>query len=77
MNDDNDNYGTECGSSWPKGTTAQRPLKPLAGEMRWNTTDKKMEYYTANGMWVQIIAGTTNMPGNSRLARCDDVNVSS
>jgi len=37
----------------PSGTTAQRPGSPSNGEMRYNTTDNKVEYYDG-ASWIQL-----------------------
>lgn len=37
----------------PSGTTAQRPGSPSNGEMRYNTTDNKVEYYDGSS-WIQF-----------------------
>ncbi len=44
----------------PTGTTAQRPTSPSAGEWRFNTTEKYVEYWDG-GAWKQI---DTEAPGN-------------
>lgn len=34
------------------GTTAQRPARPVGGQMRWNETTKKPEWWdAASGVW--------------------------
>jgi len=40
----------------PTGTTAQRPTSPSAGEWRFNTTEKYVEYWDGGspGAWRQI-----------------------
>ena len=39
----------------PKGTTAQRPVSPSSGMIRYNTTTSYIEYYdTASSLWVGI-----------------------
>ena len=35
------------------GTTAERPGSPSNGEMRYNTTDNKVEYYDGAN-WIQL-----------------------
>ena len=40
----------------PFGTTAQRPSSPTNGEMRYNTTDNKVEYYDG-AAWIQLDSG--------------------
>lgn len=42
----------------PKGTTAQRPAVPVAGEIRYNTTLNQFEGYT-NGAWGSLGGGAT------------------
>lgn len=37
----------------PSGTTAERPGSPSNGEMRYNTTDNKVEYYDGTN-WIQV-----------------------
>ena len=46
----NDNTGAV---QLPSGTTAQRPSSPSNGEMRYNTTDNKVEYYDGAN-WIQL-----------------------
>ena len=47
----------------PKGTTAQRPVSPVAGEMRYNTDTSQFEGY-ANGVWGQLGGGATGGGGD-------------
>ena len=47
----------------PKGTTAQRPSVPVAGEMRYNTDTNQFEGY-ANGVWGQLGGGATGAGGD-------------
>ena len=47
----------------PKGTTAQRPSVPVAGEMRYNTDTSQFEGY-ANGVWGQLGGGATGAGGD-------------
>jgi hypothetical protein len=47
----------------PKGTTAQRPVSPVAGEMRYNTDTNQFEGY-ANGVWGQLGGGATGAGGD-------------
>lgn len=42
--------------SLPIGTTAQRPGTPALGQIRYNSTDNKVEYYNGS-TWVQLEAG--------------------
>ena len=46
-----------------KGTTAQRPASPVAGEMRYNTDNNQFEGY-ANGAWGQLGGGATGAGGD-------------
>ena len=47
----------------PKGTTAQRPVSPVDGEMRYNTDTSQFEGY-ANGAWGQLGGGATGAGGD-------------
>jgi hypothetical protein len=47
----------------PKGTTAQRPLVPVDGEMRYNTTTGQFEGYQG-GAWGQLGGGATGGGGD-------------
>ena len=38
-----------------KGSTAQRPVSPVTGMLRYNTTNTEMEYY--NGAWQSVGSG--------------------
>jgi hypothetical protein len=49
----------------PKGTTAQRPVSPVAGEMRYNTDYSQFEGYS-NGVWGQLGGGATG-GGNDQV----------
>ena len=49
----------------PKGTTAQRPVSPIAGEMRYNTDYNTFEGYS-NGVWGQLGGGATG-GGNDQV----------
>ena len=42
----------------PKGTTAQRPVSPVNGEMRYNTDTSQFEGYQG-GAWGQLGGGAT------------------
>ena len=42
----------------PKGTTAQRPVSPVNGEIRYNTTTSQFEGYQG-GEWGQLGGGAT------------------
>ena len=48
----------------PKGTTAQRPVSPVDGEMRYNTDTAQFEGY-ANGVWGQLGGGATGGGGDT------------
>ena len=41
------------GFNVPRGTTAQRPTSPAAGQVRYNTTTNQTEIYSGNA-WVGI-----------------------
>jgi hypothetical protein len=47
----------------PKGTTAQRPVVPVDGEMRYNTTTNQFEGYQG-GAWGQLGGGATGGGGD-------------
>jgi hypothetical protein len=47
----------------PKGTTAQRPVVPVDGEMRYNTTTAQFEGYQG-GAWGQLGGGATGGGGD-------------
>jgi len=47
----------------PKGTTAQRPAVPVAGEIRYNTTISSFEGYSG-GAWGQLGGGATGGGGD-------------
>lgn len=40
----------------PSGTTAQRPVSPTVGMMRYNSTNQALEVYTSLG-WVNMVGG--------------------
>ena len=42
----------------PKGTTAERPVSPVNGEIRYNTTTSQFEGYQG-GAWGQLGSGAT------------------
>jgi hypothetical protein len=48
----------------PKGTTAQRPLVPVDGEMRYNTDTNQFEGYQG-GAWGQLGGGATGGGGDT------------
>jgi hypothetical protein len=60
----------------PKGTTAQRPVSPADGYMRYNTTTNQFEGYQG-GAWGQLGGGATGGGGdevfvlNSRVVTVD------
>ena len=47
----------------PKGTTAERPLVPVDGEMRYNTTTGQFEGYQG-GAWGKLGGGATGGGGD-------------
>ena len=47
----------------PKGTTAERPAVPVAGEIRYNTTISSFEGYSG-GAWGQLGGGATGGGGD-------------
>jgi hypothetical protein len=47
----------------PKGTTAQRPVVPVEGEIRYNTDTSQFEGYSA-GAWGQLGGGATGGGGD-------------
>ena len=47
----------------PKGTTAERPLVPVEGEIRYNTDTAQFEGY-ADGDWGQLGGGATGGGGD-------------
>lgn len=47
----------------PKGTTAERPVSPTNGEIRYNTTTGQFEGYQG-GAWGQLGGGATGGGGN-------------
>jgi hypothetical protein len=48
----------------PKGTTAERPVSPVDGEMRYNTDTNQFEGYQA-GAWGQLGGGATGGGGDT------------
>ena len=56
----------------PKGTTAERPVSPVAGEIRYNTTISSFEGYS-NGAWGQLGGGATGTGGNQVFVLNDQV----
>jgi hypothetical protein len=47
----------------PKGTTAERPVSPVNGEIRYNTTTSQFEGYQG-GEWGQLGGGATGGGGD-------------
>jgi hypothetical protein len=47
----------------PKGTTAERPVAPVNGEIRYNTTTSQFEGYQG-GAWGQLGGGATGGGGD-------------
>ena len=47
----------------PKGTTAERPVSPVNGEIRYNTTTSQFEGYQG-GAWGQLGGGATGAGGD-------------
>jgi hypothetical protein len=47
----------------PKGTTAQRPVSPVNGEIRYNTDTNQFEGYQG-GAWGQLGGGATGGGGD-------------
>lgn len=47
----------------PKGTTAERPVSPVNGEIRYNTTTSQFEGYQG-GQWGQLGGGATGGGGD-------------
>jgi hypothetical protein len=48
----------------PKGTTAERPVSPVNGEIRYNTTTSQFEGYQG-GEWGQLGGGATGGGGDT------------
>lgn len=55
---ENTTFTGDDGIVVPKGTTAERPVSPTVGEVRFNTTLDQLEQYTADG-WKGISAPPT------------------
>ena len=51
------------GLTWAKGTTAEQPGSPVAGELRENTETAKTEVYDGTE-WDQIVGGVTSQNFN-------------
>jgi hypothetical protein len=51
---ENTNFTGDEGIVVPKGTTAQRPVSPTVGEVRFNTTLDQLEQYTNDSGWQGI-----------------------
>jgi len=49
----------------PKGTTAQRPLSPNPGDLRFNTDTASLEYYRGD-TWTQIEMTSPDLDGGAR-----------
>ena len=47
----------------PTGTTAQRPTSPSAGQWRYNTTEKYVEYWDGSA-WKQIDTEALPLPAD-------------
>ena len=47
----------------PKGTTSQAPSSPVAGMMRWNSTDTAVEVYNGSS-WVEFVVETPGSTAN-------------
>ena len=52
---------------WTKGTTAQRPGAPVAGDTRYNTDDNKLEFYNGTD-WSNLNEGTSLGPPGTQSA---------
>jgi len=50
--------GSTGGIEISVGTTGERPLSPINGTIRYNTTDSKFEFYQA-GTWINISTSTS------------------
>jgi len=61
-----DMSGNTGGLVWAKGTTAQRPGSPVAGDTRLNTTTTRLEFY--NGTEWKRLAETAGGPTVTFLA---------
>ena len=62
----------------PSGTTAQRPVSPSAGYMRWNTTESYIEVYDGSG-WKELgyLSSGPNVVTDSLIMYWDADNTSS
>ena len=49
----------------PKGTTAERPINPNPGDLRFNTDTASLEYYKG-GIWCQIVMTSPDLDGGAR-----------
>ena len=61
-----DMSGNTGGLVWAKGTTAQRPTG-VAGDLRLNTTDSRLEYKD-NADWKRFSEGTSSGPPGTQNA---------
>jgi hypothetical protein len=55
-----DMSGNTGGLVWAKGTTAQRPGSPVAGDCRFNTDDDRYEYYNGSDWKVFVQSAAAN-----------------
>ena len=51
---ENTTFTGDDGIVVPKGTTAERPVSPTVGEVRFNTTLDQLEQYTADAAQLDI-----------------------
>jgi hypothetical protein len=58
------------------GTTAQRPVSPTAGMLRYNTNISNMEYYNGTE-WINLNTTVPVLPTLNRIVDLDASNVSS
>ncbi len=55
----NPQFSGSSNARLPLGSTAQRPITPLNGMIRYNTTDNVLEYYNSNlAAWEQVVPST-------------------
>ena len=57
--------GGTAGFRLPNGTTAQREVTPLAGTMRYNTTNGAFEYYNASAWETPLLSATATGLGTA------------
>ena len=62
-------YNNTDGIILPKGTTATRPASAVDGEFRYNTTDKKVEYYDGSN-WYQL-SSSAAVPQSGTTGTCN------